>query len=233
MANACRSKLLCLLLLSALLSACAPAPQTVFPAPLLQAIPQGFPAVWYQDARVHGEQVLSVDTANSLVEIDVRRGGPLAQMGHDHVVSSRQLNGFVEARSGRADLYVQLDSLNMDEPELRRAAGLEGNPSAEDIEATRRNMLDKVLESRRFPFALIKVQRVDAQTLAVSLTLHGVTRTQQIPAQMRTLADGAVEVSGTLAIRQTEFGMTPMAVMGGALRVEDALTMRFRVKAKP
>jgi polyisoprenoid-binding protein YceI len=120
----------------------------------------------------------------------------------------------------------------MDEPELRRDAGVEGNPSVDDIEATRRAMLDKVLETRRFPFALIHVTRVDAQALAVTLTLHGVTRSQQIPAQIRTLADG-VEVSGKLAIQQTDFGITPLAVMGGGLRVEDALTLRFRVRARP
>jgi len=228
----CMSKVCRLFLLAALLCACSPVAQIAFPSPLIASIPPGFPAGWYHDARARGEQVLNVDTENSLVEIDVRRAGPLAQLGHDHVVSSRQLNGLVAPELGQADLYVQLDSLNMDEPELRRAAGLEGNPSTEDIEATRRNMLDAVLESRRFPFALIKVRRVDRQSLAVTLTLHGVTQTQQIPAQMRTLANG-IEISGALAIRQTDFGITPMSVMGGGLRVEDILTMRFRVRAKP
>lgn len=232
MAIACMSKVCRLFLLAALLCACTPPPQTVFPSPLIASIPPGFPAIWYHNARASGEQVLNVDTANSLVEIDVLRAGPLAQMGHDHVVSSRQLNGLVAPRLGQADLYVQLDSLNVDEPELRRAAGMEGTPSAEDIEATRRNMLDKVLETRRFPFALIKVLRVDGQSLTVALTLHGVTQTQQIPAQIRRLANG-IEISGALAIRQTDFGITPMSVMGGGLRVEDILTMRFRVRAKP
>ena len=67
--------------------------------------------------------------------------------------------GISHRTSGRADLYVPLDTLVVDEPALRAEAGFDTQPSAADIAGTRRNMLEKVLEADRYPFALIAVKR--------------------------------------------------------------------------
>ena len=52
----------------------------------------------------------------SRIVIEVRRGGTLAQLGHDHVVVSHDVAGYVAPAEGRADLYVRLDRLVVDEP---------------------------------------------------------------------------------------------------------------------
>ena len=98
-----------------------------------------------------------VDPARSLLLIVVRRGGALAQFGHDHVVASHDVAGYIAPDEGRADLYVPLDALVVDEPALRAEAGFDTQPSAADIAGTRRNMLEKVLETSRHPYALIAV----------------------------------------------------------------------------
>jgi len=33
-------------------------------------------------------------------------------------------------------------------------------------------------------------------------------------------------------LRQSDFGITPMSIMGGAMRVEDAMELRYRISAK-
>jgi hypothetical protein len=39
-------------------------------------------------------------------------------------------------------------------------------------------------------------------------------------------------VSGKLAFNQSDFGITPYSLLGGAIAVKDGLELRFRVRAK-
>lgn len=217
--------------LAALLTACAPPPPSP-PAAAIPPTPAEFPEAHYRQAEAAGRQVLRVDPARSLVVIEVRRAGVLAGLGHDHVVASHDVRGFVDAQAGRADLYVPLQRLAVDEAGLRAEAKLDTQPSPDAIEGTRRNMLEKVLDAERYPFALIRATRASADPakLDVAITLHGTTRRFDIPLQMETLPDG-LAVSGRLTFNQTDFGLTPYSVLGGALRVEDRLELRFRIVA--
>jgi polyisoprenoid-binding protein YceI len=197
--------------------------------------PAAFPEAHYQQALKQGEAVYRVDPAESLIVIEVRRGGSLAHLGHDHVVASHEVTGYVAPGAGRADLYVALARLVVDEPQLRKEAGFDTQPTESDIEGTRSNMLSKVLEADQFPFALIGVTGADAKqakaTLAVAITLHGHMRTQQVPAEIAADAESIV-VSGRLAFNQTDFGITPYSLLGGAIAVKDGLELRFRIRAR-
>ncbi|HYD81328.1 MAG TPA: YceI family protein [Paucimonas sp.] len=216
---------------AALLGGCAP---SALPpaAPEATRAPAGFPEAYYR-AGAAQRKILRIEPGRSLVVIEVRRGGPFARLGHDHVVSSRDVAGYVDPESGRADLYVPLDRLVVDDPALRAEARLDTQPSADDIQGTRRNMLVKVLEAERFPFALVHVRRASAAHSAVDvvLTLHGVTRRFEAPVRIESGPDG-LTVAGRLAFNQTDFGMTPMSVLGGAIQVRDELELRFRIAAK-
>jgi hypothetical protein len=197
--------------------------------------PPEFPESYYQDALKAGKAVYRVDPRDSLVVVEVRRGGSLARLGHDHVVASHDATGYVAPGEGRADLYLALAKLAVDEPELRKQAGFDTQPSESDIEGTRSNMLGHVLEADKFPFAVIAVRDADAKaekaTLAVAITLHGHTRTFKVPAAIQA-DDKAIAVSGKLAFNQSDFGITPYSLLGGAIAVKDGLELRFSIRAK-
>ena len=197
------------------------------------APPDEFPEAYYQEAAKRGKPVYRIDPAASLLVIEVRRGGSLARLGHDHVVASHDVTGYVEPGEGRADLYVALARLVVDEPELRKEAGFDTQPSESDIEGTRSNMHAHVLETEKYPFALIAVKGADAKkpALAVAVTLHGQTREFQVPSRIE-VDDETVTVSGKLAFNQTDFGITPYALLGGAIAVKDGLELRFSVRAR-
>jgi hypothetical protein len=199
------------------------------------APPPEFPEGYYQHALKAGKPVYRVDPAGSLVVIEVRRGGSLARLGHDHVVASHDVTGYVAPGEGRADMFIALARLVVDEPELRKEAGFDTQPTESDIEGTRSNMLGHVLEADKFPYAVIAVKGADAKlkqaTLAVAIGLHGQTRSFQVPAEIEA-DDKAITVSGRLAFNQTDFGITPYALLGGAIAVKDGLALRFRLRAK-
>jgi YceI-like domain len=230
----------------ALLAACAPQPvHPPQPAPPPQpsppsrpareaeALPPSFPLGLYRNALRRGQPVFEVDPAQSLVVVEVRRAGSLARLGHDHVVASHDLRGYIAPDERRADLWVRLDRLTVDEPKLRAQAGFDTQPTAEDIAGTRRNMLGRVLDVEAHPWALIAVTRkAEGSDLDVAITLNDVTRHVPVQAAIESNAGGDT-VTGTLAFDQTDFGIRPFSILGGAVAVADRLHLRFTVVAHP
>ncbi len=223
-------------LLATLLAACASPVGGPAGAPkpgLSQAqAPKDFPANFYEQAVARGQPVYRVEPANSLVAVTVRRAGSMARLGHDHVIASRAVQGYVAPEAGRADLFVPLADLTVDEPALRTEAGLDTQPTEPDIAGTRSNMLDKVLDVQQFPFALIRVDKngQSAAAARVAVTLHGTTRTFSVPMQMEAAGD-KMHVTGSLEFNQSDFGIVPLSILGGAIQVKDELSLRFAINA--
>lgn len=227
-----RAILASLTIACAVLAGCvARPPSSALPADA-QA-PADFPLAYYRQAIADGKTVLRIVPEQSLITVEVRRGGMLAGLGHDHVVASRDVRGYVLPADGRADLYLPLARLTVDEAALRAEAGMDTKPTQDAIEGTRRNMLDKVLEVERFPFALVRIARDGsaAGTVKATVTLHGQSRTLEAPARIEGDAERMI-VSGSAAIHQTDFGITPFSVLGGALQVQDRLEIRYRITAE-
>ena len=230
-----RTGLAAVALIALLLAGCAPPVREPAPAEGQAGPPPDFPEAYYREAAARGKPVFRVDPAESLIVIEVRRAGSLARLGHDHVVASHAAGGYVAPEEGRADLYVALERLAVDEAPLRAEAGFDTQPTESDIEGTRANMLEKVLEAEKFPFALVRVSGADARQpgapLSVAITLHGNTRTLQAPAQVDADA-GQMSVSGRLSFDQTDFGITPYSLLGGAIAVQNRVDLRFRIRAR-
>lgn len=227
---------LLLLTVTALVTACAP--NVPLPSSETTQEEGAFPASHYLQAEAQGKNILRVDPATSLVVFEVRRAGPFAKLGHDHVVASHDVEGFVAQDENRADLRVRMDQLVVDEASLRSEAGFDTQPTADDIAGTRRNMLVHVLEADRYPYAFIHIERKSVTKadknaeamLNVAITLHGTTKHFDVPAKMETTANGII-VSGNMHFNQTDFGITPYSILNGAIRVADGLDMRFRIVA--
>ena len=212
-----------------LAAACAQVPPAAPPEAARAGVPD-LDAAYYRDAAGRGASVYRVEPGDSLVVVRVFRGGQLAKLGHDHVVSSRELRGFIDADRGRADLYVAAESLAVDDPAQRAAAGFESTPSESDIAGTRSNMLEKVLEAERFPFVVLRVRAVEQGSAQAELSLHGVTRALRFPAKIDRGAE-RIAVGGTFSINQTDFGIEPFSVLGGALTVQDRVDLSFEIRA--
>lgn len=221
---------ICLTMLCAgLLASCAPRISPPVTEEPLQ-VPADFPLAYYSQAETAGSKILRIDTNHTRVTILVRRGGVLARLGHEHVVASHHVAGYVDMTAAVADLYVPLQRLAVDEAELRTEEGLTPQLSQEAIEGTRRNMLDKVLESARFPFALVHIRHAtgNGSNLSVTITLHGTKKTFEVPAQIEAVA-GGIKISGQMTFNQTDFGITPFSILGGAMQVQDQLDLRFLI----
>lgn len=216
------------------LSACAPLPP---PAATNTTAPPPVPWTEPPDHRQPGLQWRIAP--DSEIAVTVRRGGAFARLGHDHVVAVRGLEGRATAGSAgepaHAVFRFRLDAMEVDNGDMRAKAGLDSTPSADAIAGTRHNMLVKVLDAEHYPEVLVQATQSGPAELQADITLHGVTRRYTIPAEIRRGADGqgGISASGTFTLRQTDFGITPFSVLGGALAVQDTLELRFAVRAAP
>ena len=202
--------------------------------------PADFPASIY--ANQESDSVYKVDSHASRILISVRRGGLMASLGHDHIIASHDLQGFIlldidspQNPNCRADFYTQLASLEVDNAQLRSEAGLLTSPSQKDIAGTTRNML-KSIDAENFPFARLHssdcLAALSGGQTEVLLTIHGVNQKQKIAVEIEEVSGSELILSGKFSILQTHFGIQPFSIMNGLIKVEDRLELDFRIVAQ-
>jgi hypothetical protein len=214
-----------------LLGACTPAPRGTAPTVVVGPVTR-------PDVRA---VVFDVVPAQSELRVLAYRSGPLARLGHNHVLISRELHGDVrlpDDASGVAfALAFPVATLSVDETAARveEGADFDSRPTASDIEGTRRNLLGpQVLDAEEFPeIRLVATGATggpDDWRVRVQVEVRG--RVQSVDAPVRVARDGdTLRARGELRIAQSALGMTPFSVAFGALQVQDELTVRYSVVA--
>jgi hypothetical protein len=185
-----------------------------------------------------------IDRHDSVLKIFVYRGGLLKAFGHDHLISTTMINGglfYTMPLSPAAafKLTVPVDALVVDDPEQRKAVGgrFYAPVPDKDRSGTRRNMLgDKVLDAAQYPDITITGHWLAGSpsqaTVAVTLGLRDKLAKYSVPVIIRAHNDRLL-VTGTLHMKQTELGITPFSVLGGALQVADDIDVSFYLAFVP
>ncbi len=187
--------------------------------------------------------VYAVDPARSEVRLLVYRDGPLARLGHNHVISSTGITGEVYlAPAGRKSAFaltLPVATLDVDRPELREAEGEDFPPGidAEAIAGTRRNMLgEQLLDAERYPVITLRSLAItggpEVYEVRFELGLRDTATALTVPVSLARRPDG-IEASGEFSVRQTALGLEPFSVFMGALSVRDEMRVKFRVFARP
>lgn len=211
-----------------------PPPQAI-PAPV-----QHFSAPEHFRANVG--RPFDVVASESLLTIQVYRGGALAKAGHNHVIASHDLAGTIYVAPVPAqttfEVKLHVSSLAVDEPALRAQAGSDFGAAVPDSarEGTRRNMLGTaLLNAQMFPEIILRSQSIASGgpgevTSQVDAQVRGAPHVFLIHAHY-SLDATQVRISGEVPLRQTDLGLTPFSAMLGALQVEDEMRVKFLIVA--
>jgi hypothetical protein len=163
----------------------------------------------------------AINTDHSTLKIHVGKAGLFAAVGHDHWVTAPFAGGsFNDSDSPQVVFTVDARKLRLVE---------DSKLSAEQQAEIHHTMHAKVLESESYPlisFHSTKIEKTGVNHWSVTgdLTLHGQSRS--ILAEVH-YAEGAY--TGRSTIKQTDFGINPISVGGGVVKVKNQLEVQFVV----
>lgn len=187
-------------------------------------------------------ETFRIDGDASQVTILVYRAGPLSRLGHNHVITSRDLEGrvWLNDREGRSaiELSLPLQRLLIDDPAAREAAGPDfpGEIPPDDIAGTRKNMLgESLLDAAHYPMLRVRAQTAgdieSGPVLRAAVTVRGRVHTVDFPISVERDGDRLVAV-GETTVDHTELGLEPFSVMMGALSVDEEIRLAYRIVAR-
>jgi len=170
---------------------------------------------------VAGGQSRAIDTARSSLKIRVFKSGLFSAFAHNHVIEAPLEQGTVES-SGSPSVALRVDArkLRVLDPDLSANKRAEVQKTMDGPE---------VLDSHHFPkiaFQSTAVEQAVAGrwTVRGNLTLHGQTR----PVAVNVSLQGG-HYRGSVALRQREFGITPVSIAGGTVKVKDEVKVELDI----
>jgi polyisoprenoid-binding protein YceI len=169
-------------------------------------------------------QTRAIDTHNSKLIVHVSKTGAFSAFADNHEVEAPIAEGFVDEGTRQVKFVVESQRLKVLDPQM----------SPDKRQQVQKRMLGpEVLDVAHFPritFESTGVEQAGSDRLLVrgQLSLHGVTR--PVVVNVRT-ENGRYVGSSTL--KQREFGITPISIAGGSVKVKDELKIEFDVRVSP
>jgi polyisoprenoid-binding protein YceI len=175
-----------------------------------------------------------IDPVMSRFTVRAFATGMFSALGHSPTLAVRDFSGEAQFAPGTLDgasltLKIKADSLS-----------LQDNVSDKDRKEIERTMNQQVLETTRYPEIVFKTTAVAANksgdgqymlNLAGELTLHGVTQKQPVAAQVAIIGN-TLRAHGEFSVLQTSYGIKPVSVAGGAVKLKDELKCSFDILAR-
>ncbi|MEK6409991.1 MAG: YceI family protein [Acidobacteriota bacterium] len=176
-----------------------------------------------------------IDATQSRFIVRAFAGGLFSAFAHDHTIAIREIGGEADFTYGTVEpaslrITIKADSLAVTD-----------KISASDKQKIEGTMRDEVLEVSKYPEITFKSNGVSATKtgeaqyqarISGDLTLHGVTRPLTISAQLE-FGDKTLRAKGAFALKQSSFGIKPVSIAGGTIKVKDELKLTFEIVAHP
>jgi hypothetical protein len=159
------------------------------------------------------------NTPRSTITIHAHKAGLFSGFAHDHVITAPIASGTLDAKAMTIQLTVAAKQMKVADP------GVSEKDRAE-IQST---MLGpKVLDPDKYPeirFQSTHVEKIgDHYRVTGKLELHGASRELSFD-----VTGGPDRYQGKTKFKQTDFGMEPISLGGGTIKVKDELEIEIDV----
>jgi len=162
----------------------------------------------------------AIDVQRSSITIHVGKAGLFSAAGHEHWINAPISSGVYNESALRIEFTV-------------KSARMEVKPDPKVDAKTQayiqKDMQEMTLESTKYPdivFRSSKVAGASAQWMVEgALSLHGVTK--MVRTNVKKTGDS---YTGRITIKQTDFGIKPITVGGGLIKVKDELEIEFQIR---
>lgn len=190
---------------------------------LRRYLPQSFMIIVLGLITAASAQVRTIDTAHSMIHVYAFKSGLFSGFADNHDVEAPIVEGTIDESPSRVKFVI----------DARQMKVLDSQLSPDKRRQVQERMLGaEVLDSARFPqiaFESTNVEPVGNAQLRVAgrLSLRGVTR--PVTATVRKESGRYV---GTCSLKQRDFGIKPISIAGGTVKVKDELKIEFDIRAK-
>ena len=171
---------------------------------------------------VSSAQVRSVDTAQSTLHVHASKAGLFSGFADKHDEEAPILEGTIDESASRINFVIAARQMKVLDPQL----------SPDKRQQVQERMLGpEVLDSTHFPQIMFESTNVEKDgkgglRVAGQLSLRGVTR--PVTALVRR-ENG--RYLGTCTLKQRDFGIKPISIAGGTVKVKDELKIEFDIRA--
>ena len=181
-------------------------------------------------------RMFTIDANASTARAHVGKTGLFQVAGHEHTIVARDLQG--EISLDESDLSKSAVDLIINARSLVVSAQGEPEGDAPKVQEAMRG--PGVLDVGRFGAVHFGSTGVSGKqtgpgqyelTVNGELQLHGVSKTVAVPIRLE-VSGSTVIASGKFQIRQTDFGIEPTTAAGGLVKVENEVSLSFRISAK-
>jgi polyisoprenoid-binding protein YceI len=176
----------------------------------------------------------AIDPGISRFTVRAFASGMFSAFGHSPTLAVRDFTGeatFAAGTLDQAGLHI-----------IIRAASLSvtDDISEKDRREIERTMNQEVLETAKYPEIVFDSSKVSASkagdgqywvNLLGNLSLHGVISSQPVAAQVA-LIGNTLRAHGEFSLLQTTYGIRPVSIAGGALKLKDELKCKFDIVAR-
>jgi len=163
----------------------------------------------------------AIDARTSVITVRVYKAGLFSALGHDHEIVAPIGSGTVNTAARKVELHINANSFRVRDPEA----------SEKDRNEIQKTMLSpEVLDVEHYPEILFRSTRAeptgtDSWRVHGNLTLHGQSR----PVIVEVRKKGG-HYTGASRFKQTTFGIKPIKVAGGTVRVKDEIRIEFDIQ---
>jgi polyisoprenoid-binding protein YceI len=173
---------------------------------------------------VAAAQDAAIDVQRSSITIHVGKAGLLSAAGHDHTISAPISSGTIRESPPHVEFTVQTAKMTV-KPDPK----VDAKTQAE----IQKDLEEMTLETKKFPELTFRSSRVDKLAdgqwkVEGDLSLHGVTK----PVSLTVKRTGDSYTAHTV-LKQTDFGIKPISVAGGTIKVKNEVEIDFLIFPRP
>ncbi|HTP32278.1 MAG TPA: YceI family protein [Candidatus Acidoferrales bacterium] len=162
-----------------------------------------------------------VDAAKSEITVRVYKAGVFGAFGHDHEIAAPVKSGAVDTSAHTVELRVAAASLKVRDP----------GASEKDRGEIQNTMIGpEVLDAGHFPEIVFTSSGAEAAgdgawRVRGNVVIHGQSRPIEVDVR-----ESGGHYRGSALLKQSQFGIKPVKVAGGAIRVKDEIRIEFDIQ---
>jgi polyisoprenoid-binding protein YceI len=170
-------------------------------------------------------QERAVDGQRSTITVHVGKSGLLSAAAHDHTIHAPISSGTIrESTAPHIEFTIETAKMTVKpDPKI----------DANDQGTIQTHMEELTLETKKYPeiaFRSTRIERIaDGQwKVDGDLSLHGVTKPVSL-----TVKQTSDSWTTRTVLKQTDFGIKPISIGGGMIKVKNEVEIDFQIVARP